>query len=161
MRELKQSQTTAQLRRVPLLALDENDGFTEETGISGSMTARVTKANRVSAAAAGTITELELGQYDYEFTAGEIDELGYILVRFIDSAMKTFYFSGVVIESDASDIQDIRRALYNRMRINNSNKRLELFNDAGTSIIQSWDMKNVGGSAQAAPGDAISERDPV
>ena len=76
-----QNETTAQRRKVAVMALDENDGFTEETGLSVAnlkTNSRVIKADGTAAAADGTFVEIENGLYSYEFTAAELDQLGII-----------------------------------------------------------------------------------
>ena len=80
MYQIKQSEATAARRRIPVLLVDITDGFTPETGVL-TPTINVSKNGATIATGAGTWTEIGNGQYYYEFTAGEVDTLGWIAVN--------------------------------------------------------------------------------
>lgn len=93
---IKQSEVTAARRRVPIWLVDATDGITAEMGVTG--TPRISKNGGASAAAAGTITEVDAtnmpGLYYLEFTAAEVDTLGTVLVSFKTAA--TAQWHGIV-----------------------------------------------------------------
>ena len=91
---IKQSEATAARRRIPVLLVDITDGFTPETGVV-TPTINISKNGAASASGAGTWTEISNGQYYYEFTAGEIDTLGWISVN-IEKATVSRDFNAVV-----------------------------------------------------------------
>jgi hypothetical protein len=72
---VKQSESTAARRRVPILMVDETDGSTPETGLT--LYTLVAKNGSTFAASAGTFAETGYGQYYYQFDTGEIDTLGF------------------------------------------------------------------------------------
>lgn len=80
MYQIKQSEATAARRRIPVLLVDITDGFTPETGVV-TPTINISKLGATVATGAGTWTEIGNGQYYYEFTAGEVDTLGWISVN--------------------------------------------------------------------------------
>ena len=72
---VKQNESTAARRRVPILMVDETDGSTPETGLT--LYGLVAKNGGTFAASAGTFAETGYGQYYYQFDTGEIDTLGF------------------------------------------------------------------------------------
>ena len=92
--QIKQSEATAARRRIPVLLVDITDGFTPETGVV-TPTINVSKNGAAVATGAGTWTEIGNGQYYYEFTAGEVDTLGWIAVN-IEKATVSRDFNAVV-----------------------------------------------------------------
>jgi hypothetical protein len=72
---VKQSESTAARRRVPILMVDETDGSTPETGLT--LYGLLSKNGNTFAATAGTFAEAGYGQYYYQFDTGEIDTLGF------------------------------------------------------------------------------------
>ena len=72
---VKQSESTAARRRVPILMVDETDGSTPETGLT--LYGLLSKNGNTFAATAGTFAEVGYGQYYYQFDTGEIDTLGF------------------------------------------------------------------------------------
>jgi len=72
---VKQSESTAARRRVPILMVDATDGATPETGLT--LYGLVAKNGGTFAASAGTFAETGYGQYYYQFDTGEIDTLGF------------------------------------------------------------------------------------
>ena len=94
MYQIKQSEATAARRRIPVLLVDLTDGFTPETGVV-TPTINISKNGATIATGAGTWTEIGNGQYYYEFTAGEVDTLGWIAVN-IEKATVSRDFNAVV-----------------------------------------------------------------
>ena len=94
MYQIKQSEATAARRRIPVLLVDITDGFVPETGVV-TPTINVSKNGAAVATGAGTWTEIGNGQYYYEFTAGEVDTLGWIAVN-IEKATVSRDFNAVV-----------------------------------------------------------------
>ena len=72
---VKQSESTAARRRVPILMVDATDGSTPETGLT--LYGLVAKNGGTFATSAGTFAETGYGQYYYQFDTGEIDTLGF------------------------------------------------------------------------------------
>ena len=72
---VKQSESTADRRRVPILMVDETDGSTPEVGLT--LYGLLSKNGNTFAATAGTFAEAGYGQYYYQFDTGEIDTLGW------------------------------------------------------------------------------------
>jgi hypothetical protein len=72
---VKQSESTAARRRVPILMVDATDGSTPETGLT--LYGLLSKNGNNFAATAGTFAEAGYGQYYYQFDTGEIDTLGF------------------------------------------------------------------------------------
>ena len=102
--QIKQNEATAVRRRIPILLVDITDGFTPETGITAP-TVNISKNGATVASGAGTFTEIGNGQYYYEFTAGEVDTLGWIAVN-VEKATVTRDYNAVVqvMAYDAMDV---------------------------------------------------------
>jgi len=94
MYQIKQSEATAARRRIPVLLVDITDGFTPETGVV-TPTINISKNGATVASGAGTWTEIGNGQYYYEFTAAEVDTLGWIAVN-IEKVSVSRDFNAVV-----------------------------------------------------------------
>ena len=92
--QIKQSEATAARRRIPVLLVDITDGFTPEVGVV-TPTINVSKNGATVATGAGTWTEIGNGQYYYEFTAGEVDTLGWIAVN-IEKATVSRDYNAVI-----------------------------------------------------------------
>ena len=92
--QIKLSESTAARRRVPVLLVDITDGFTPEVGIL-TPTINVSKNGNTSTSGTGTWTEIGNGQYYYEFTAGEVDTLGWISLN-INKATVSRDFNAVI-----------------------------------------------------------------
>lgn len=87
----KQSEGTAARRRIPIRLVDATDGFTEETGVSlGTADLLLTKNGAAQVNAAAGATEIGTGNYYYEATAGELDTLGFLLLRAAKTGSRTF-----------------------------------------------------------------------
>lgn len=110
---IAQSESTAALRRVPIVLVDVTDGYTPETGIviaanndsdCGDSTDEccISKNGGTEVYCAGTLTHIYNGLYYYEATAGEVDTLGYITVRINDSAARQFTGSADIGYSNAA-----------------------------------------------------------
>ena len=91
MLQIKQSESTAARRRVPVYLVDATDGVTPETGITfAAGDIKLSKNGAAEGNHAGTVTELAGGLYSYEATAGEVDTLGFLSARFTKSGVRTF-----------------------------------------------------------------------
>lgn len=91
MQQLTLSQATAAQRRVPLYLVDATDGVTPETGVVlGAADIQVSKNGGAEANSAGVVTEVGAGLYYYEFTAAELDTLGFITARVVKAGVRTF-----------------------------------------------------------------------
>ena len=104
--QIKQNEATAARRRVPVLLVDITDGFTPETAITAP-TVNISKNGATVAAGAGTFTEIGNGQYYYEFTAGEVDTLGWIAFNLEKATVTRDY--NAVIQVMAYDAMDTVR----------------------------------------------------
>lgn len=72
-------EATAQRRRILILLVDPADGFTPVTGYTVSAgELKVIKGDGSNANGAGTLTEILFGIYQYAFTAGEVNQQGYL-----------------------------------------------------------------------------------
>lgn len=100
--KLQQSEATAARRRMPVYLVDICDGFTPETGITPTM--RISKNGGASAAAGGSITEVDStnmkGYYYYEFTQAELDTVGHVAVHFSNAATRDFLGVAQVVAYD-------------------------------------------------------------
>lgn len=84
----QQSEATASYRRVPIHLVDATDGLTAETGVTG--TPQLSKNGASWGNTSATITEVGNGAYYVELTAGELDTLGFGMVRFKSAATAEF-----------------------------------------------------------------------
>jgi hypothetical protein len=89
MYQIKQSETTAARRRIPVLLVDATDGYTPKTGQT-TPTVTISKNGATAATGAGTWTEIGNGQYYYEFASGEVDTLGWIAVNVQKTACRQY-----------------------------------------------------------------------
>lgn len=80
-------QSTA--RALPILMVDATDGFTEETGLTLTITVRKAGSSTWSASV-GTTTERGNGSYEYTPSAGEVDTLGLFEYRAVSAGARTF-----------------------------------------------------------------------
>jgi hypothetical protein len=83
---IKQNESTASRRRVPVYLVDATDGFTPETGVT-SPSISVSKNGGTQASGTGTWTEVGNGMYYYETVAGEVDTVGWLNVRVLKSTV--------------------------------------------------------------------------
>ena len=88
--QIKQNESTASRKRLPIMLVDLTDGFTAETGVT-SPTISVSKNGAAAASGTGSFVEIGLGQYYYEFDAGEIDTLGWTAVYVIKTGTTRAY----------------------------------------------------------------------
>jgi hypothetical protein len=98
---IKQSESTAARRRVPVVFVDDTDGKTAETGVTlsaGDM--KLSKDGGAEGNHAGSLTELAGGDYYYEFTSGEVDTLGYLTGRIVKNGVRTFRIAAQVVAFD-------------------------------------------------------------
>lgn len=89
-----------------MLLVDITDGFTPETGVV-TPTINISKNGATIASGAGTWTEIGNGQYYYEFTAGEVDTLGWIAVNIEKATVSRDY--NTVVQIMAYDAMDTVR----------------------------------------------------
>lgn len=89
MYQIKQSETTAARRRIPVLLVDATDGYTPKTGQTAP-TVTISKNGATAATGTGTWTEIGNGQYYYEFASGEVDTLGWIAVNVQKTACRQY-----------------------------------------------------------------------
>jgi hypothetical protein len=84
-------ETTAGEMRIPFVLVDVTDGVTPETGItiSGSE-CQISKNGGTQANCTGTVGEVGNGIYYYTFDATEIDTIGYVTVRILDTETRQF-----------------------------------------------------------------------
>jgi hypothetical protein len=85
---VKQSESTAARRRVPILMVDATDGSTPETGLT--LYGLLSKNGNTFAATAGTFAEAGYGQYYYQFDTGEIDTLGFAGIHVTASGARNY-----------------------------------------------------------------------
>lgn len=91
MQQIKQSEATADLRRVPVLMVSSTDGITPVTSLTfaaGSI--KVSKNGAASANHAGSVVEDAAGRYYYEATAAELNTLGYVTIAFSGTGARTY-----------------------------------------------------------------------
>ena len=85
--EIKLDETTAALRRIPFFLPDSADGYTPQTGKSGSLSGFQSKVGASAVALAGSFSEIDQsdmpGLYYYEATAGEVDTQGWMIFTFV------------------------------------------------------------------------------
>jgi hypothetical protein len=101
--QVKQSEATAIRRRIPVLLVDITDGFTPETGVTAP-TINVSKNGATPASGAGTWAEIGNGQYYYEFTSGEVSDLGWIAVNIEKATVSRDY--NAIVQVMAYDAMD-------------------------------------------------------
>lgn len=89
MYQIKQSESTAARRRIPVLLVDVTDGYTPKTGQTAP-TVTISKNGATTATGTGTWTEIANGQYYYEFAVGEVDTLGWIAVNVQKTACRQY-----------------------------------------------------------------------
>lgn len=104
--QIKQNEATAVRRRIPILLVDITDGFTPETGVTAP-TVNISKNGATVASGAGTFAEIGNGQYYYEFTAGEVDTLGWIALNLEKATVTRDY--NAVVQVMAYDAMDVVR----------------------------------------------------
>lgn len=99
--QFQQSEATAAQRRVPIHLVDATDGITAETGITG--TPDISKNGAAFAAAAAALTEIGNGAYYVELSAGNLDTLGFLMVRFKSAAVAEFQYPVQIVPWDPYD----------------------------------------------------------
>lgn len=84
---LQQSEATAARRRMFFYLVDATDNETPETAIAiASGELQLSKNGAAFADGAGTWTHVAAGVYQYEATAAELDTVGVLIVKVVDSA---------------------------------------------------------------------------
>lgn len=109
--QVKQNETTAIRRRIPVLLVDATDGYTPETGITGATITVSKNGTIVSAGVAGrSLTEVGNGIYYYGLgdgnsnTANEIDTLGWVSVNVSATGCRNYNAIVQIMAYDAMDV---------------------------------------------------------
>ncbi len=100
----KQSEGTSARRRILLYLVDSTDNLTPKTGVTvAAGDIKISKNGAAEGNHAGTFTEVGNGVYYYEFTASELDTLGYVSFRLAKSGVRTFVKESQVVAIDLND----------------------------------------------------------
>lgn len=111
--QVKQNETTALRRRVPVLLVDATDGYTPETGITGATITVSKNGSIVLAGGAGrSLTEVGNGIYWYGLgdgtgspaTANEINELGWVSINVSATGCRNYNAIVQIMAYDAMDV---------------------------------------------------------
>jgi hypothetical protein len=89
MYQIKLSETTATLRRIPILLVDATDGYTPKTGQTG-VSVLISKNGGTPASTTNSVVEIGNGQYYIELTATEVNTLGWIAVNVQKTACRQY-----------------------------------------------------------------------
>jgi hypothetical protein len=89
MYQIKLSESTATLRRIPILLVDATDGYTPKTGQTG-VSVLISKNGGTPASTANSVVEIGNGQYYIELTAVEVNTLGWIAVNVQKTACRQY-----------------------------------------------------------------------
>jgi hypothetical protein len=106
---LKQSQSVAARRRIPFVCLDTDGApVTSATFVSNEL--MIGKNGAAEAAFEGTVTEQGGGLYTYEFTAAELNTVGFITARTNKSGIVAGRFFAQVVSHDDYGNYDVNVA---------------------------------------------------
>jgi len=98
------SEATSAQRRIPFRMVDVTDGKTAETGLTFSAgDIKISKNGGSPANHSGSVTEVGNGVYYYEFTAAELDTIGFISIYITDAAAVDFVGAAQIISYDPYD----------------------------------------------------------
>jgi hypothetical protein len=101
MLQIKQSESTAARRRIPVYLTNPSDNYTPKTGVSpAAADLKVSKNGAAESNFGGTFTEVGSGVYYYEATSGELDTFGYLVVRYAGTAASPFIAVAQVVAFD-------------------------------------------------------------
>lgn len=104
--QIKVGQTSSALKRVPVWLVDEVDGITPETGITGQV--RLSKVGGASALSTNSLVEIDAtnmpGSYYIQLTVAEVDTLGLIFMQFKDAATATWLDYVQIVDYDPYDL---------------------------------------------------------
>jgi hypothetical protein len=89
MYQIKLSETTATLRRIPILLVDATDGYTPKTNQTG-VSVLISKNGATPASTTNSVIEIGNGQYYIELTAAEVNTLGWIAVNVQKTACRQY-----------------------------------------------------------------------
>jgi len=123
----KQSEDTAALRRVPIVAVDATDGITPEDVTFG--VGEVLLIKNGGAPVATTATAGATGDYYVELTAAELDTLGYGIVMISKSGVRSAKFAFQVIAAN----------LYNATNLGLSNINATISSRSSHDADDVWD----------------------
>lgn len=88
---LNRDEQVAAKRRILVYLVDDTDGKTPETGVTLSAgDVKISKNGAAEANHAGTLTEIATGTYYYQFTAGELDTVGWVQFKLVKTGVRTF-----------------------------------------------------------------------
>lgn len=95
-------EATAAQRRFPLYLVDATDGITPETGEAAGQP-QLSKNGAAFGNTSATLTAIGNGSYYVELTAGELDTLGMLTIRFKSANTAEFSLTGQVVSFDPYD----------------------------------------------------------
>lgn len=127
----KQSEDTAALRRVPIVAVDATDGITPEDVTFGVGEVLLIKNGGAPAATTATAVKVNgaTGDYYVELTAAELDTLGYGIVMISKSGVRSAKFAFQVIAAN----------LYNATNLGLSNINATISSRSSHDADDVWD----------------------
>jgi hypothetical protein len=102
MQQFKQNESTAVRRYFYLHLVDASDGLTPETGEAGGQP-EISKNGGAFASTSATLTAISNGAYYVALTAGEVDTLGVIMVRYKSANTAEFQDIAYVVAYDPYD----------------------------------------------------------
>jgi hypothetical protein len=89
MMQLRLSESTATKVRIPVFLVDDTDGKTPETGVTISAgELKICKNGAAWANAAGTWTEVGEGLYHYTPTSGELNTIGFFVLKLVKTGIR-------------------------------------------------------------------------
>lgn len=98
---LKLSEATAARRRIPFTCVDATDLTTDEPSLTFSAgDLKISKNGGTEANHGGSVGEIANGAYYYEFTAAELNTVGFVMLRTNKSGVKVDKFVAQVIDND-------------------------------------------------------------
>jgi hypothetical protein len=98
---LNLSESTAARRRIPFACVDATDLTTDEPSLTFSAgDLKISKNGATEANHGGSVGEIANGLYYYQFTAAELDTVGFISLRTNKSGVKVDKFIAQVIDND-------------------------------------------------------------
>lgn len=127
----KQSEDTAALRRVPIVAVDATDGITPEDVTFGVGEVLLIKNGGAPVATTATAVKVNgaTGDYYVELTAAELDTLGYGIVMISKSGVRSAKFAFQVIAAN----------LYNATNLGLSNINATISSRSSHDADDVWD----------------------
>jgi hypothetical protein len=91
MLQLLVNETTGGNKRIPFYLVDATDGITPETGVTPAASElQLSQNGGAFANFAGTWTEIGAGFYHYTPSNGEMNQTGYLALKFVKTGIRTF-----------------------------------------------------------------------